>query len=218
VTDMAAASFHMSVKGGGIDVVIRGAFSSSPRAGQCLRVGGYVCVTQRHVLQEYKANCWLFCLVAILIIRVLLSFSSPCVQAFPRLAADPVNMSHKDDVPILPLANTSSLISSPTTITANSPPPSPTKEPFSIRNELRVFVGEFLGTFTFLFLAFAGTQVALTAAAPSRIATANENLSQQVSKVLYISFAFGAALAVAASIFVDVCGAMFNPAVSTCRL
>ncbi|KAF1970143.1 aquaporin-like protein [Bimuria novae-zelandiae CBS 107.79] len=40
------------------------------------------------------------------------------------------------------------------------------------------------------------------------------NPVQQVSKLIYISFAFGAALAVNVSIFAEISGGMFNPAVT----
>lgn len=84
---------------------------------------------------------------------------------------------------------------------------SPPREERGLRYEYPVFVGEFVGTFLFLFLAFAGTQIAAVTATPS-------SPSQEVSKLLYISLAFGIGLAVNVSIFASISGAMFNPAVS----
>lgn len=86
------------------------------------------------------------------------------------------------------------------------------------RTEVKVFFGEFIGTFMFLFLAFAGTQIAITSATVNPEVTPDLNPVQEVSKLLYISFAFGAALAVNVAIFADVSGAMFNPAVTSSLL
>lgn len=101
---------------------------------------------------------------------------------------------------------------------AHHPPASSTSPASGIRHEYPVFVGEFIGTFMFLFLAFSGTQIAIVS---STIESGSEgsggpdlNTFQQVSKLIYISFAFGAALAVNVSIFAEISGGMFNPAVS----
>src|ERR1700753_1103087 len=68
-----------------------------------------------------------------------------------------------------------------------------------VRNEFVAICGEFCGTFMFLFIAFAATQVA-NAAAP---ATANNPLTQtpNTSNLLYISLAFGFSLAINAWAF-----------------
>jgi glycerol uptake facilitator-like aquaporin len=81
-----------------------------------------------------------------------------------------------------------------------------------VRNEAIAFIAEFAGTFMFLFMAFAATQVA-NAAAP---ATANNALSQypNSANLLYISLAFGFSLATNAWAFFRISGGLFNPAVS----
>jgi aquaporin related protein len=80
-----------------------------------------------------------------------------------------------------------------------------------VRNEFIAFIAEFAGTFMFLFMAFAATQVA-NAAAP---ATANNALSQypNSANLLYISLAFGFSLATNAWAFFRISGGLFNPAV-----
>jgi aquaporin related protein len=92
-------------------------------------------------------------------------------------------------------------------------PPLPDK---SIRHEYPVFIGEFVGTFMFLFLSFVGTSIAIVSATVEKTNSDSFDLSpvQNVSKLIYISLSFGAALAVNISIFADISGAMFNPAVS----
>ncbi|KAK7182930.1 MIP family channel protein [Paraphaeosphaeria sporulosa] len=87
----------------------------------------------------------------------------------------------------------------------------------SIRHEYPVFIGEFVGTFIFLFLSFAGTSIAIVSATVEHAGPESLDLNpvQNVSKLIYISFAFGASLAVAVSIFAEISGAMFNPAVSS---
>jgi hypothetical protein len=93
-------------------------------------------------------------------------------------------------------------------------PPLPDR---NIRHEYPVFIGEFVGTFMFLFLSFAGTSIAIVSATVENTNSDTFDLSpiQTVSKLIYISFAFGVALAVNVSIFADISGAMFNPAVSS---
>jgi aquaporin related protein len=67
------------------------------------------------------------------------------------------------------------------------------------------FAGEYVGTFLFLFFAFAATQVAnnLRGTRPMDIAS-----------LLYISLAFGFSLAVTVWVFFRISGGLFNPAVS----
>ncbi|KAF2443795.1 aquaporin-like protein, partial [Karstenula rhodostoma CBS 690.94] len=85
-----------------------------------------------------------------------------------------------------------------------------------VRHEYPVFIGEFVGTFLFLFLSFAGTSIAIVSATVENTNSNNLDLVsvQNVSKLIYISFAFGASLAVNVSIFAEISGAMFNPAVT----
>lgn len=68
-------------------------------------------------------------------------------------------------------------------------------------------LGEFVGTFLFLFFAFAATQVA-----NNLIGTGSMN----IGVLLYISLAFGFSLAVNVWVFFRISGGLFNPAVSAC--
>ena len=68
-------------------------------------------------------------------------------------------------------------------------------------------LGEFVGTYLFLFFAFAGTQVANTT--PGKAGD-----GPNTSTLLYISLAFGFSLAVNVWIFFRISGGLFNPAVS----
>jgi aquaporin related protein len=77
--------------------------------------------------------------------------------------------------------------------------------PNRTRHLLLAFLGEFIGTFLFLFFAFAATQ------------TANNLLGDRdmdIGSLMYISLAFGFSLAVNVWIFFRVSGGLFNPAVS----
>lgn len=71
-----------------------------------------------------------------------------------------------------------------------------------VRNHIIAFIGEFVGTFMFLFTAFAATQVA------------TEEDDVEIENLLYIAGAFGAAVTVNAWIFFRVSGSAFNPVVS----
>ncbi|KAH7406232.1 aquaporin-like protein [Phaeosphaeria sp. MPI-PUGE-AT-0046c] len=66
-------------------------------------------------------------------------------------------------------------------------------------------LGEFVGTFLFLFFAFAATQVA-----NNLLGTSPMN----IGALLYISLAFGFSLAVNAWVFFRISGGLFNPAVT----
>ena len=80
--------------------------------------------------------------------------------------------------------------------------------PQAARNHFIAMAGEFVGTFLFLFIAFAATQVANTVD-PNAKATSGAN----TSRLLYISLAFGFSLAVNAWVFFRISGGLFNPAV-----
>ena len=85
--------------------------------------------------------------------------------------------------------------------------------PNKLRNHFIAMVGEFIGTFLFLFFAFSATQVANAAsAAASPSATAGGSLSQvpNASTLLYISLAFGFSLAVNAWVFFRISGGRSN--------
>ncbi|KAF1849729.1 lens fiber major intrinsic protein [Cucurbitaria berberidis CBS 394.84] len=83
----------------------------------------------------------------------------------------------------------------------------------TLRTEIVAFLGELIGTFMFLSLAFSGTQIALNAASPQQLTT-TANAVPDVSKLLYIAFAFGVSLAINVAIFAELSGGKFNPAVT----
>lgn len=83
--------------------------------------------------------------------------------------------------------------------------------PNKVRNHFVAMVGEFCGTFLFLFFAFAGTQVANTAAAATTAFNAQNSdgsLAQAPNApvLLYIALAFGFSLAVNVWIFFRISG------------
>jgi aquaporin rerated protein, other eukaryote len=88
--------------------------------------------------------------------------------------------------------------------------------PNRVRNHFVAMVGEFVGTFLFLFFAFAGTQVANAAAA----AVTNSNADQpgatglaqapNAPVLLYISLAFGFSLAVNVWAFFRISGGTYT--------
>ncbi|KAF1830961.1 aquaporin-like protein [Decorospora gaudefroyi] len=77
--------------------------------------------------------------------------------------------------------------------------------PNRVRHLFITFAGEFVGTFLFLFFAFAATQVAnnLRGIRPMDVGT-----------LLYISLAFGFSLGVTVWVFFRISGGLFNPAVT----
>lgn len=87
--------------------------------------------------------------------------------------------------------------------------------PNKVRNHFIAMLGEFSGTFLFLFFAFSATQVA-NATTTSENKTSSGSLSQapNTSALLYISLAFGFSLAVNAWVFFRISGGLFNPAVT----
>ncbi|KAF1960018.1 aquaporin-like protein [Byssothecium circinans] len=89
------------------------------------------------------------------------------------------------------------------------------RSPNILKIELPVFLGEFVGTFMFLFFAFAGTQIAAESTPPNPLQPIDQIVPPSPAKLLYISLAFGISLAVNVAIFADVSGGMFNPAVTT---
>lgn len=84
----------------------------------------------------------------------------------------------------------------------------------TVRKEIAAFLGELIGTFMFLFLAFTGTQIALNAAGSQQL-TSSDNPVPDVSKLIYIAFCFGVSLAINVAIFADISGGKFNPAVGS---
>ncbi|MCJ1413833.1 hypothetical protein MMC32_000158 [Xylographa parallela] len=81
--------------------------------------------------------------------------------------------------------------------------------PNAARNHFIAMMGEFAGTFMFLFFAFAGTNVA-----NSISSSVPDNTGADTSRLLYISLSFGFSLAVNAWVFFRISGGLFNPAVT----
>ncbi|KAL6713666.1 Aquaporin-1 [Lecanora helva] len=79
--------------------------------------------------------------------------------------------------------------------------------PHHFRSHCVAMIGEFVGTFLFLFFALSGTQVANTQ---------DYTISQAANpaKLLYIGLCFGFSLAVNAWVFFRISGGLFNPAVT----
>lgn len=111
--------------------------------------------------------------------------------------------------------------------------------PTDIKKQLVGFLGEFCGTFLFLFFAFSATQIANMSAGPTtafrlpdpsdgepdplRPAARGQNYARadawEIPRpnpmvLLYISLAFGFSLAVNAWVFFRISGGLFNPAVT----
>lgn len=78
--------------------------------------------------------------------------------------------------------------------------------PDKMRWNLLCVMGEFVGTFLFLFFSFAGTQVSNT---PKPAPGSNPN----TSNLLYSSLSFGFSLIINVWTFFRVTGGLFNPAV-----
>ncbi|XP_014559171.1 hypothetical protein COCVIDRAFT_13782 [Bipolaris victoriae FI3] len=80
--------------------------------------------------------------------------------------------------------------------------------PDNTRHLLIAFLGELVGTFLFLFFAFAGTQVA------NNVRKISGNSNMDLASLMYISLAFGFSLAVTVWVFFRISGGLFNPAVT----
>lgn len=78
--------------------------------------------------------------------------------------------------------------------------------PNRVRHVFISMLGEFVGTFLFLFFAFSATQVA------NNLPTSDD--TPGIGTLLYISLAFGFSLGVNVWIFFRISGGLFNPAVS----
>ena len=76
------------------------------------------------------------------------------------------------------------------------------------------FIGEFVGTTMFLYLAFAGTQVANIGAQGTTNTTTGQDTGFNPTVLLYVAVVFGFSLMVNVFIFFRVSGGLFNPAVS----
>lgn len=64
-----------------------------------------------------------------------------------------------------------------------------------------------MGTFLFLFFAFAGTQIA-------NLSSSTSTTGPDLQQLMYISLIFGFSLAVNVWVFFRISGGLFNPAVS----
>jgi aquaporin related protein len=86
--------------------------------------------------------------------------------------------------------------------------------PPTARGHVVAILGEFVGTFSFLFFAFAGTQSANVASTNNTGGNIDTKPVQKTpQQLLYISLAFGFSLAVNAWVFFRISGGLFNPAV-----
>ena len=84
--------------------------------------------------------------------------------------------------------------------------------PHHFRSHCVAMIGEFVGTFLFLFFAFSGTQVANTQVKPPK--DSDISRAANPAQLLYISLCFGFSLAVNAWVFFRISGGLFNPAVT----
>ena len=78
--------------------------------------------------------------------------------------------------------------------------------PSTMRNELVAGLGEFVGTFLFLFFSFSGTQIANTPAPPPGALPDTSNL-------VFIALVFGLSLMANVWAFYRITGGLFNPSV-----
>lgn len=82
------------------------------------------------------------------------------------------------------------------------------------KGHIVAIIGEFVGTFFFLFLAFTGAQTANVSSNPNTGGTVITEAPQKTpSQLLYTALAFGFSLAVNAWVFFRISGGLFNPAV-----
>ena len=82
--------------------------------------------------------------------------------------------------------------------------------PLTARNNIVAGLGEFVGTFLFLFFSFAGTQIANT---PAPTVPATGFALPNTSNLIFIALAFGMALMANVWAFYRVTGGLFNPVV-----
>ena len=88
--------------------------------------------------------------------------------------------------------------------------------PPTTRGHTVAVIGELVGTISFLFFAFAGTQVANISSNTNTGTTVVTVVQQKnPSQLLYISLSFGFSLAANAWVFFRISGGLFNPAVCT---
>lgn len=86
--------------------------------------------------------------------------------------------------------------------------------PVSVRGHVVAVIGELVGTISFLFFAFAGTQVANISSNTNTGNTVITTVQQKnPGQLLYIALSFGFSLAANAWVFFRISGGLFNPAV-----
>ena len=88
--------------------------------------------------------------------------------------------------------------------------------PRSVRGHTVAVIGELIGTISFLFFAFMGTQVARISSNSDNTANSMDLSSvpsKDPSELLYVSLAFGFSLSANAWVFARISGGLFNPAV-----
>ncbi|KAK4169783.1 putative aquaporin [Cladorrhinum sp. PSN259] len=86
--------------------------------------------------------------------------------------------------------------------------------PSTTRNNLTAFLGEFVGTFLFLFFSFAGTQI-VTSQPSQFVAGTNDQVAvPNSSNLMFISLCFGLSLMANVWAFYRVTGGLFNPSVT----
>ena len=83
--------------------------------------------------------------------------------------------------------------------------------PSTMRNNIVAGLGEFVGTFLFLFFAFAGTQIAT--AAPATPPEGSSIMLPNTPNLIFIGLVFGSSLMANVWTFYRVTGGMFNPVV-----
>ena len=83
--------------------------------------------------------------------------------------------------------------------------------PSTVRNNIVAALGEFVGTFLFLFFAFAGTQVATTP--PATPPAGSDVALPNAANIIFIALAFGMSLMANVWAFYRVTGGLFNPVV-----
>ncbi|EME44968.1 hypothetical protein DOTSEDRAFT_95930, partial [Dothistroma septosporum NZE10] len=89
------------------------------------------------------------------------------------------------------------------------------KLPVTARGHVVAVLGEFAGTFFFLFFAFSGAQTANVSSNPNTGTTVITTVAQKTpQQLLYTALAFGFSLAVNAWVYFRISGGLFNPAVT----
>ncbi|KAL2192769.1 aquaporin-like protein [Corynascus similis CBS 632.67] len=88
--------------------------------------------------------------------------------------------------------------------------------PLTARNNIVAALGEFVGTFLFLFFSFAGTQVANTP--PPTAPSGSDTPLPNTSNLMFIALAFGLSLMANVWAFYRVTGGLFNPVVALALL